>query len=149
MSRTAITLAVACALILRVTGQQSTPTFEVASIRPSSGDSRAADRSEVQPSGQFIVTNTTLDNLIRGVFEVQRHELIIGEKVPSWFASERWDIVGKGPPITNETAQRPLLFAMMRNLLIERFKLVTRRETREIPVYALVVARSDGRWVRR
>src|SRR5688500_4276606 len=115
MNRLAVGILASCLLAVSLAAQQSTPAFEVASIRPSSLDTRAADRSEVQPSGQFIVTNTTLDNLIRGVFEVQRHELIIGEKVPSWFASERWDIVGKGPPITNETAQRPLLFAMMRN----------------------------------
>ena len=34
---------------------------------------------------------------------------------------------------------------MIQNLLIERFKLVTRRETRDTPMYALVVARSDRR----
>lgn len=127
-----------------LSGQQSVPAFEVASIRPS-GDSLAPERSEVQPSGRFVVTNMTLDNLVRGVFEVQRHELIVGERVPSWFASQEWDIIGKGPPVTDEPAQRPLLRTMMRNLLIQRFTLVTRREQRELPVYALVVARQDGR----
>ena len=34
---------------------------------------------------------------------------------------------------------------MIQNLLIERFKLVTRRVTRDTPMYALVVARSDRR----
>jgi uncharacterized protein (TIGR03435 family) len=125
--------------------QQTTPAFEVASIRPSTDDLRAEDRSEVQPSGLFLVTNTTLDDLVRGVFEVQRHELVLGDRVPFWFGSQRWDIVGKGPPITDETAQRPLLLMMMRNLLIERFKLVTRRETRDTQVYALVISRADRR----
>jgi uncharacterized protein (TIGR03435 family) len=123
-------------------GQQAAPAFEVASIRPS-GNTNADERSEVQPSGQFIVTNTRLSDLIRAVFEVQRHELVFGDRLPSWVAAEKWDIIGKGPPITDEVAQRPLLFAMMRNLLIERFKLVTRREMRDTPVYALVVARAD------
>ena len=123
-------------------GQQAAPAFEVASIRPS-GNSNAADHSEVQPSGQFVVTNTRLSDLMRVVFEVQSHELVFGERLPSWVASERWDIIGKGPPISDEVAQRPLLLAMMRNLLIERFKLVTRREMRDAPVYALVFARAD------
>ena len=124
--------------------QQTAPAFEVATIKPSA-EARAEDFSGVQPSGLFLVTNTTLDNLVRDVFDVQRHELILGDRVPSWFGSQRWDIVGKGPPITDEAAQRPLLLAMMRNLLIERFKLVTRRETRDTPVFALVLARSDRR----
>jgi uncharacterized protein (TIGR03435 family) len=126
-----------------VTAQQaSSPTFEVASIRPSV-NSLAPESSDVQPSGRFVVTNMTLDNLVRGVFEVDRHELVLGDRVPSWFATQKWDIVGKGPPVTDEAAQRPLLRLMMQNLLIERFKLITRREMRDTPAYALVVARVD------
>jgi uncharacterized protein (TIGR03435 family) len=136
---------IAVALAPLLAAQQTTPAFEVATIRPSAADPRAEDFSEVQPSGVFLVTNTTLDNLVRHVFDVQRHELILGDRVPSWFGSQRWDIVGKGPPITDEAAQRPLLLTMMRNLLIERFKLVTRRETRDTPVHALVVSRADRR----
>ena len=141
-----ITILTLGAVVLSATlgGQQPAPAFEVASIRPSA-DSLAPENSEVQPSGRFVVTNMTLDNLVRGVFEVQRHELIVGEQVPSWFASQKWDIVGKGPTVSDEAAQRPLLRTMMQNLLIQRFKLVARREQREVPVYALVVARQDGR----
>ncbi|HET9196570.1 MAG TPA: TIGR03435 family protein [Vicinamibacterales bacterium] len=139
-----VTGAMVAVVLLSATlaGQQGAPTFEVASIRPS-GNTNAEDHSEVQPSGQFLVTNTRLADLLRVVFDVQPHELVFGERLPSWVDSERWDIIGKGPPISDEVAQRPLLLAMMRNLLIERFKLVTRREVRDGPAYALVVARAD------
>lgn len=83
-------------------GQQAAPAFEVASIRPSGNTN--GEHSEVHPSGQFIVTNTRLSDLIRAVFEVQRHELVFGDRLPSWVASEKWDIIGKGPPITDEVA---------------------------------------------
>lgn len=145
MIRLGLLLAFVVVSGLALAAQQATPAFEVASIRPSGDSIGKGDDSEVQPSGRFVATNMTLESLIRGVFEVQRHELVVGDRVPSWFASERWDIVGKGPPVTDEASQRPLYLTMMRNLLIERFKLVTRREVRDTPVYALVLARSDGR----
>lgn len=146
MRQMMLSIVVLCGLAVAAVAQQSSPSskFEVASIRPSA-DSRAPTDSEVQPSGRFVVTNTPLLNLIRVVFELQRHEAVLGERLPSWVASDRWDIVGKGPAITDEAAQRPLLLTMMRNLLIERFKLVTRREVRDLPVYALVAARDDRR----
>ncbi len=60
---------------------------------------------------------------------------------PQWTDSDRFDIIGRGPEGT-PNAMRP---AMLRGLLADRFKLVTHTETREQPVYALVLARSDGR----
>jgi uncharacterized protein (TIGR03435 family) len=145
MRRVMLCTAVLAALTVAIVGAQqaSSPKFDVASIKPSVVDSLAGDHSEVQPSGRFFATNMTLDNLIRGVFDVERHELVVGERVPSWFASQRWDIVGKGPAITDEAAQLPRYRSMMQNLLIERFKLVTRREMRDTPVYALVAVRAD------
>jgi uncharacterized protein (TIGR03435 family) len=141
-----LTVAILFVLTIAGTAQQpsSPETFEVASIRPS-GDSRAAQGADVHPSGRLVVTNTTLLNLITDFFLVQRHEMVSGERLPSWIGSERWDIVAQGPPITDQSAQLPLYRRMMQNLLIERFKLVTRREVRDIPTYALVFARADRR----
>ena len=63
----------------------------------------------------------------------------LGERAPSWLGSERWDMVAKGP----EQANQQQLRTMLQNLLIDRFKLVARREMRNVPVYALVLSRSD------
>src|SRR5688572_13297831 len=107
------TAVLATLTVALVTAQQqaASPTFEVASIRPS-GNPLAPDNSEVQPSGRFIVTNLTLEDLVRNVFDVQRHELVLGDRVPSWFTTQKWDMVGKGPPIADEAAQRPQLRLM-------------------------------------
>jgi uncharacterized protein (TIGR03435 family) len=137
------TVVLATLTVALVIAQQApSPKFEVASIRPAA-DPRGDDDSEVQPSGRFAATNTILYNLIRVVFALQQHEIAAGERLPSWVRTDRWDIIGKGPPVTDEAAQRPIYLRMMQNLLIERFKLVTRREERDTPVYALVVARAD------
>ncbi len=118
----------------------SRPTFEVASIKRNvSGDANSSVRG--QPGGRLVVTNNTLYNLIRNAYNTQRFEMVPGEKFPSWIDSDRFDINAKG----SETATQPQVMQMLQNLLADRFKLVARRETREMPIYALVLARSDGR----
>lgn len=116
-------------------------TFEVASIKRNvSGDQGSQIR--VQPGGQIVVTNNSLYNLIRNAYGTQRFEMVPGPQLPSWIDSDRWDITAKPPadaPLREEQMQLRL-----RSLLEDRFKLDARREVREMPIYALVVARSDG-----
>jgi hypothetical protein len=118
--------------------------FEVASVKPNkSGDGRIS--IQMQPGGRFTATNFPLRELIRMAYGVQNSQLVGG---PDWIGSERFDIVAKaesdpspsppgGPP-------GPMLM-MVRNLLVERFKLAVHNETKDLPIYALVMARADGR----
>ena len=131
---------VLCSCTAALAAQEPPPRFEVASIKPnmSGGD----EDSALAPSGRVVVRNMTLEVLIRGVFELQRHQLILGDRVPIWFVTDRWDITALGPPRGDEATERRIR-SMMQNLVIDRFKLVTRREVRDTPVYGLVVAGSD------
>jgi uncharacterized protein (TIGR03435 family) len=119
------------------------PTFEVASIRLNKSGA-SGGKADAAPNGRVTVTNSTLLELIRNGFELQGNEMIRGERLPSWVESDRWDIVAQGPPITGPASQQ-LLRRMLQNLLIDRFGLVTKREMRDVPAYALVLARSDRR----
>jgi uncharacterized protein (TIGR03435 family) len=56
---------------------------------------------------------------------------------PAWIDSDRFLLDATMPPDT--TGQQML--AMMRNLLAERFRLTSHRETRDLPMYGLVVAK--------
>jgi uncharacterized protein (TIGR03435 family) len=60
---------------------------------------------------------------------------------PDWVNFDRFDIEGRG----SEGTPARLRFPMLRALLADRFKLVTRVEMREQPVYLLMLARPDGR----
>jgi uncharacterized protein (TIGR03435 family) len=117
-------------------------TFEVASIkRNMSGDVNASIL--LDPGGQVVVTNNSLYNLIRNAWGTQRYEMVPGANVPSWIDTDRWDILAKVPAGTPpKQGQMPL---RLRSLLEDRFKVVARLETREMPIYAVVLARSDGR----
>jgi len=126
------------------------PAFEVASIKPNnSGDGRVMLGN--QP-GRFTATNVTLRLLIRNAYQLQDFQISGG---PGWISSDHFDIVAKidasvqdqiaaaGPPVPGQGPSK--LQLMIRSLLAERFKLVVHTETKEQPIYALVLARSDGR----
>jgi uncharacterized protein (TIGR03435 family) len=89
-------------------------------------------------AGRFEATNAKLALLFGIVFGV-REEFIIG--APGWFASDRFDVVATMPGGATP-AQRS---EMIRAMLADRFKLVAHRETRQVPVYDLILARADGR----
>lgn len=117
--------------------------FEVASVKPNtSGDGRGM--LGMQPGGRFTATNVALRMLIREAYQLQDFQLIGG---PGWIASDRFDFVanakGDLPPTPIGTVGPGQL--MIRTLLAERFKLKVRNETRELPIYELVLARSDGK----
>jgi uncharacterized protein (TIGR03435 family) len=113
------------------------PAFEVASIKRNVSVSDGAS-FRGQPGGRASVTNNTLRNIIRNAYGLQNFQIVGG---PDWINSERWDIVAKaeGDPSPQQ------MTLMFRTLLADRFKLVVHNEMRETPIYALVLARSDGR----
>ncbi len=123
------------------------PAFEVASIKPNnSGDGRVM--MQMQP-GQFRATNITLRLLIRNAYQLQDFQISGG---PSWMASDHYDLIAKmpdgfqpppGPPAPG-SGPGPLQL-MLRGLLAERFKLTVHNETKDSSIYALIVARSDGK----
>ena len=86
-----------------------------------------------------MATNVPLNDLVRTAFELQPQEMVIGDRAPAWIPADRWDIEAKAAGEPSPQQMR----AMLRNLLLDRFKLVTRREARNMPTYAIVLARSD------
>jgi len=118
-----------------------TLTFEVASIRQNTSAETGAEM-RVEPSGQITIRNYTLFHIVRNAYGVQPFQIVPGDRMPDWFDRDRWDIIAKPPAAYEREEQR---IAMLQNLLAARYKAVVKRETRELPVYALVLARTDGR----
>jgi uncharacterized protein (TIGR03435 family) len=110
--------------------------FDVATVKPNkSGEMRVAMR--LIPGGAYEAFNVTLGAMIRLAYRLQDFQLI---GAPAWVDQDRFDIVGKPP------AGEPLdLQPRMQSLLAERFKLKAHEETREFPIYALVVANQNGK----
>jgi uncharacterized protein (TIGR03435 family) len=108
-------------------------SFEVASIKRNVSVGQLSSMNG-EPGGRLRVTNHTLFNIIRQVHKLQRYQIVGG---PDWVDNDRWDINAK----TAGDAPFQQLLQMTETLLADRFKLATHRE----PVYALVLARPDGR----
>jgi uncharacterized protein (TIGR03435 family) len=107
-----------------------TPVFTASIKRNLSG--APGDSLNVQPGGRLFITNHSLHKLLRIVFQVQDGQLIGG---PAWLSSDRWDIVATAGTQVSEFQ----MIGMLRTLITDRFKLVTHRERREVPVFALTI----------
>jgi len=120
-------------------------TFEVASVKPSNPNPDPTNPLSMitlmmpQPGGRFRATNTPVRMLIMAAFELKQEAQLVGG--PPALLSAKYDINAKAP----DTIGMKELPQLLRSLLTERFKLKTHTETRELPLYDLVLARSDGR----
>jgi uncharacterized protein (TIGR03435 family) len=117
--------------------------FEAASIKPSDTKTPGIGIRR-QPGGRFNTINTPVKLLITFAYQIQDFQLVGG---PGWITSDRFDIVAKmngdPPPIIPGSGADHMMLAM-RTLLADRFKLVVHRETRQLEIYALTTAKSDG-----
>jgi uncharacterized protein (TIGR03435 family) len=135
MIRTTTALILASMASLFAQTPQRSLTFDVTSVRPNtSGEQGGSSRG--QP-GRYVGVNVTMRRVM-GLAYLPVQEIVGG---PSWINTERFDIEGRAEGTPNQEQMRE----MLRSLLADRFKLVVHRETRQMPAYALTLARSDGR----
>jgi uncharacterized protein (TIGR03435 family) len=118
------------------------PSFEVASVKPNT--QRIGIRGHSFPGDRFLATNVPLRDLIIVAYgqpgQMLPYPQLLGG--PTWIDTDRFDVNAKvGSESLNSVAQKQL---MLRTLLSERFKLVVHTETKDLPVYTLVLSRRDS-----
>jgi uncharacterized protein (TIGR03435 family) len=119
------------------------PAFEVASIKLAEQPERMPVfcLSPCSPGERLTVTGTrvemrwiSLRKLIFTAYRVKPYQL----SGPEWMQSQRFDIAAKIPA----GASPDQIPEMLQGLLAERFKLTVHRETKDMPVLALVVGKN-------
>jgi uncharacterized protein (TIGR03435 family) len=121
--------------------------FEVASVRPSNPNPDPSNPLSMialmlpLPGGRFTATNTPLGMLIMVAYELQQDAQLAGG--PPDLLAAKYDITAR--VANTATISMKELPQLLRTLLADRFKLKTHTDTRELPVYDLVLARGDGR----
>jgi uncharacterized protein (TIGR03435 family) len=131
------TVVAATAALFIAAAQAPQPAFDVASVKENTS---VSDRGGPGPTpGRFRDINTPLRFILLDAFHVMDHQLI---GAPEWTESVRYDIIATYDPKAARSEEDTR--AMLRTLLADRFALKTHRETRELPVYSLGMARKDG-----
>jgi uncharacterized protein (TIGR03435 family) len=107
------------------------PKFEVASVKPSVNRGFMT----VRPLPGRLTADAPVRLLLQNAYSVQAFQIVGG---PDWIDSDHYAIEAKaaGDP------GRAQLFLMLQSLLEDRFHLQIHRDTRELPVYALVAAKN-------
>ena len=133
----------------RQAAQQSTPAFEVASVKPLKPGSENGGGGFF-PDGRFAVTGTTVRELIRLAYGIADYQLLGG---PNWLTTERFAVDARARTVAGGAVpSREDVRLMLQSLLAQRFKLAVTRETRELPMFSLEIARADqtlGKQLRR
>lgn len=128
-------LAILAAAAAWAQNEPARPEFEVASIRPSAPYTGAGQlKVGVHIDGaQVNCIYLSLKDYIRMGYQVKDYQ-IVG---PEWLASARFDITAKIPGDAAQGKVRDMVQA----LLADRFQMKMHRDTKELPVYGLVVAK--------
>ncbi len=108
--------------------------FEVASVKPHPLDDPNGGISP-HPGG-FSAIGIPLKLLIQVAWGLKEYQVAGG---PDWITTERYDVLAKAPAGMNPTQQE--IKPMLQALLTDRFQLRFHRETRDLPAFALVVAK--------
>jgi len=118
--------------------QAAPPTsFEVASIKPVAAENGVFRISmSTSPGGRYTAMRATASILIQQAYDVKDYQITNG---PGWLTSQRYDIVAKAD---TPNIDREMLKVLLQSLLAERFQLQLHRETKELPIYALVVGKN-------
>jgi uncharacterized protein (TIGR03435 family) len=119
-------------------------TFDVTSIKPERGGMQFFRIG--MDAGRFTATNATLKTLIQIAYRVKDSQI---SGAPGWTESEHYNIEAKldDPPADPQRKGSPddqnvQLLLMLQSMLADRFKLAIHHETKDLPIYALVVAKN-------
>jgi uncharacterized protein (TIGR03435 family) len=110
------------------------PGWEVVTVKP--GDPNAK-RDRIDMNGRrAIVENEPVELIVRFAYGVEKNQIV---GLPEWAKTDIWSV--DGVPDVDGRPDLEQFKGLMGQLLAERFGLKLHREQREMPVFALTVAK--------
>jgi len=154
-------LAVACLAFAAHNGAGQAPVpkpdaapsavFEAASIKPQAPSSDGSIRTMVRypNNGRLTAAGATVKTLICVAYGISDFQVLGG---PNWIEEERYDVEATPGAALEEQLQKMtsdqstlVKHQMLQTLLADRFKLTLHHDTKELPIYALVVAKGGSK----
>jgi uncharacterized protein (TIGR03435 family) len=114
--------------------------FEVATIKPTPPDWSGGRFIRMQSAHQFVAKNHALKTLIAAAYNLSPRAIAGG---PAWLGSDRYDILAKTSGELRPNLDKQM--SMLRQLLSDRFKLTFHRGQKQLPVYALTIAKNGSK----
>jgi uncharacterized protein (TIGR03435 family) len=113
--------------------------FEVATVKPTPPPDMSGGKVMLRfgcsnDPGRVSCSGITIKDMLTRGYSLKPYQ-ITG---PGWIESERWDVTAKIP----DGAPADKLPEMWQNLLASRFHVSTRRETKDLNIYALIVGKN-------
>ncbi len=121
-------------------------SFDVASVKPNNSGGRFASNigplypgAPYSPTGGFFsATKVNLAMLIMFAYDLDNAQVQnLFDHLPKWGTTDRFDVQAK----SEANPSREQMRLMMQSLLADRFKLAVHRETKEGPIYALILVK--------
>jgi uncharacterized protein (TIGR03435 family) len=109
--------------------------FEVATIKPTSANSRGR-YIRMQSVNRFYAQGFSLQALVAAAYSLSPRAISGG---PPWTDSDLFDILASTPGNVQPNLEEQM--AMLRKLLTDRFQLNFHREPKELPIFAITVAK--------
>jgi uncharacterized protein (TIGR03435 family) len=122
-------------------------SFDVASVKLNNAGDRGGHANVPlgpgvpfrRTGGLFSVTNNPLPPIIAWAFDLSGdQQLRVNSQLPQWALSDHFDIEAKASGDPGEAEMQ----LMVQSLLADRFKLSVHRETKEGPIFALVMVKA-------
>jgi len=125
--------------------------FDVVSVKPSAPDQRGTMING--GGGTLTVRNATLKQLVAMAYTLRDFQVTGG---PGWLGNDRFDIEAKSEAMAGAADLKKMTDEQrteyerqskerLRSLLADRFQLTVHKETKEMPIYALVQAKSGAK----
>jgi uncharacterized protein (TIGR03435 family) len=116
-------------------GQGALPAFEAADVHVSTPSASPTMRGGALRNGRYEIRTATMVDLVALAYDIEPDKVLGG---PNWLDWTRFDVLAKAP----QSATQDDLRLMLQRLLADRFALKARRDTSQMPAFALSAGRA-------